>query len=194
MPDNKKIPQILRDIPPEKFRALIEALLGGPLQHQTSGSRREVVENPTEDQLRLPHAELMGNKIMLFHRREKLVFETDWLPSDSVSDFARSIAQTTYLGAMSSSRFLLKDGTEVACADRWAEMLEPGPVEPASPWPEKSRTAHEVNIGSICKGIVERVEREADEAETPCPECGEPCSDDEVRCPHCGFGADPETD
>ena len=56
---------------------------------------------------------------------------------------------------MSSSRFLLKDGTEVACADRWAEMLEPVPVEPASPWPEKSRTAHEVNIGSICKGIVE---------------------------------------
>ena len=77
--------------------ALIEALLGmlgGPLQHQTSGSRREVVENPTEAQLRMPHAELMGNKIMLFHRREKLVFETDWLPSDSVSDFARSIAQS----------------------------------------------------------------------------------------------------
>ena len=58
---------------------------------------------------------------MLHHRREKLLFETDWLPSDSVSEFAHSLAQTTYLGTMSSSRFRMGDGTEVACADRWAE-------------------------------------------------------------------------
>ena len=97
MPNNKKIPQILRDIPPEKFRELIETLLGGPLQHQTSGSRREVVANPTEDQLRLPHAELMGNKIMLFHGREKLVFETDgFRPTASAISHVPSPARRTW--------------------------------------------------------------------------------------------------
>jgi len=33
--ETPEIPQIPRRIPPEGFRELIEALLGGPLQHRT---------------------------------------------------------------------------------------------------------------------------------------------------------------
>lgn len=164
---SEEIPQVLREIPPEKFRELIETLLGAPLQHQSSGSRREVVENPTEEQLRLPHDNLMGGKIMLRHRRE-LLFETDWLPLGS--EFALSVARVTYLGAMSGSRFKMGDGTEVECSDRWAEIVgRPGQTTPESPWPEKSRAVRDVMaqsivVQSVRSGVVERVEREASEA------------------------------
>lgn len=119
----QEIPQILREIPPKKFRELIETLLGGPLKRQSSGSRKEVVENPTEEQLRLPHSRLIGDKIMIHHRQQELHFETDWLSPDDVSDFANSVAQVTYLCAMADGRFQMGDGTEEVCADRWAEIV-----------------------------------------------------------------------
>lgn len=201
-PQIPQIPQILRDITPAQCRELVETLMGAPLQHQTSGTRRRVVENPTEKQRQQEHTvELAGGKIALPQRREKLLFETDWLPLDGVSESARSIAQVTYLGAMSSSRFQMSNGTEVLCADKWAEMVGPQRGEPANPWPEKPKEALEVSIGSVsisfrsvCEGIVERTERanELGENELPCPNCGVPCLADAVRCPHCGFGQDPE--
>ena len=134
---DQKIPQILREIPPEKLRALIEALLGAPLHSQSAGSRHEVIENPTDEQRRQEHVGLAGNRIMLPHRREKLHFETDWTPADSVSDFALSAAQITYLGAVSESRFL-SDGTEVSCTDRWKEIIgsDSGETAKKLKWPK----------------------------------------------------------
>ena len=132
-----EIPQVLREIPPEKFRALIEALLGAPLHSQSAGSRHEVIENPSEEQRRQEHVQLAGNKIMLSHRREKLHFETDWISADGRSDFALSAAQIMYLGAASGSRFQ-SDGTEVSCADRWKEIIGSGSDETATKpqWPQ----------------------------------------------------------
>ena len=192
MADNDKrgrvaIPQILREIPPKKFRELIETLLGGPLQQQTAGSRRRTIEDPTEEQRRT----LSDGGIMLPDQRcEKLLFETDWLPADRVSEFARSIAQVAYLGAMSDSRFQRNDGTEESCADAWEELLRSAPGDPVEPWSERSETSHETLIGSICQGIVERVEREAEDA-AQCPKCGEPYDPDAgggnwIACPDCG--------
>ena len=134
---DQKIPQILREIPPEKFRALIEALLGAPLHSQSAGSRHEVIENPTDEQRQQEHVELAGDRIMLSHRREKLHFETDWTPADSISDFALSAAQITYLGAASRSRFR-SGGTEVSCAERWKEIIGSGSGEAAKKpkWPQ----------------------------------------------------------
>ena len=158
-----RIPRILREIPPEKLRELIETLLGAPLQHQSSGTRREVVENPTEDQFQQPHDKLMGGKIMLRHRREKILFETGWLPPGSVSEFARSVAQVTYLGAVSGSRFKRRDGTEDRCSDEWAKLLEEEEGDaPASPRPEGSGAVREDEVESVYWGTVdERVERRA---------------------------------
>lgn len=162
MPDDEtlQIPQILREIPPKKFRELIDTLLGGPLQHQTSGSRKEVVENPTEEQLRLPNSELMGGKIMLHHRREKLLFETDWLPPGSVSKFARSVAQVTYLGAASDSWFKHGDG-KISCAERWRQLtaqdlVEVNGVLPKEE-PDQDEAEAEVEYRTGPGGLVERI-------------------------------------
>ena len=156
----QEIPQILRELPPQKFRELIETLLGGPLKRQSSGSRKEVVENPTDEQLRLPHSRLMGNKIMIHHRQQELHFETDWLLPGEVSDFANSVAQVTYLGAMADGRFQMEDGTEVPCADRWAEIVAEEEGAPASPWPEGSEAVREDEVESVYWGaaVAERVE------------------------------------
>ena len=112
------------------FRELIETLLGAPLQHQTSGSRRQIVENPTEEQRRQEQVvELVGNRIALPQTREKLLFETDWVPhGGGVSEFARSTAQMMYLGAASNSR--VRDGEgEAACVDKWRELVGPNPID-----------------------------------------------------------------
>lgn len=142
--------------------------MGAPLQYQSHGSRREVIENPTEEQRQQEHVELMGNRIALSRRREHLRFETDWRPLGAVSQFARSAAQVTYLGAVSSSRFRKKDGTEVACAERWRELVESdlGEVEGGSSglpkWPELSKTAVEAGIKAVVKGVIEFVMKQLD--------------------------------
>ena len=161
--ETPEIPRVLREIPPEKFRELIEALLGGPLQHQTSGSRREVVENPSDDQRRLPNDALTSNRILLRHCHESLLFETDWRPLDDVRESAISAVQATYVGAAMESRFM-SAGTEDACAGRWAEYGGAGTGcaggPPAGDVPKGARRQNQVDL----QGIVERVEREADEA------------------------------
>ena len=128
MPTNQGIPQILRDIPPERFRELVEAILGAPLKRVSSGSRYEVIEKPTDEQRRQENVELAGGKIMLLHRRERLHFETDWTPRGEVSKFALSDAQMAYLGAVADSRFL-SSGKEVLSADRWKELTKRDLVE-----------------------------------------------------------------
>ena len=143
------IPRILREISPEKFRELIETLLGAPLQNQSWGMSRETVENPTEEQLQLPHDRL-SRGILLRHLRGKLLFETDWLPPGSISEFARSVAQVTYLGAMSGSRFQKADGTEVECSDEWARLMEDEEAgAPTGPGSSGSGTVREGEGGMV---------------------------------------------
>ena len=72
------IPQILIDVPPEKFRELLELLLGGPLQHQSSSIGHEVIDSPTDEHKAQPHVTLAGGKIMLRNERSELLFRTAW--------------------------------------------------------------------------------------------------------------------
>ena len=156
-----RIPQILRDIPPEKFRELIETLMGAPLETQNFGSRREVIENPTDEQKQEPHNALAGDKIMTRRRREHLRFGTDWLPQEKVTGFAFSTAQITYLGAMAESRFRMKDSSEVACSDRWTEMLESESPGSDWRWPSWVRSlstaASETGVKAVVKAIIEKM-------------------------------------
>ena len=116
------IPQVLVDIPPEKFRELIEALLGGPLQEQSSSIRREVIDSPTDEHKAQPHIELADGKIMLFRHCAELQFRTAWHPTDELRrHHDLSMVRMMYMGAATDSRFL-HEGSEVKCMDKWSEL------------------------------------------------------------------------
>ena len=155
-----EIPRILRDIPPGKFRELIETLLGGPLQHYSLGQRNEVVENPTAEQLQQDHIPLPGNRIMILHRRRKALFETDWLPPASFSAFSDSLTPVVYLGAALGGSYL-SGGTVVVCSVKWKEITERDrPVEANGDTPVEANgdTPVEVEYRAGRGGLVERIE------------------------------------
>lgn len=112
-----EIPRILQEVPPEKLRELVEVLLGGRLKEQSFGWENKLIEGPTEDQGRRKHHALAGRRRLTLH------FETDWLPLDDVDEFARSVSQAMYLGAVSNSRYLEDvDGPERSCVDEWKRI------------------------------------------------------------------------
>lgn len=123
MPDEEReplqpLPDIVRKISPQECQQLIEFLLAGPLKRVASNAEHEVVDNPTEEQLRQEHVKLSGGRIMLVHGRNKLHFETDWRPRGEyeVPDHRAVI----YMGAVSDGR-LHEGGT---CRERWQAILE----------------------------------------------------------------------
>ena len=131
------IPQILKDIPPEKFRELIEELLGGPLQHQSSSIGCEVIDDPSDEQRKQPHIELSHGRIMIPHHRAELHFRTGWHDASELRGDDDANVRLMYMGTATDSRFL-SQGEEKTCKDRWTELLETAePADAVSPaWPE----------------------------------------------------------
>ena len=137
------VPEIVRKISPEELRELLEFLLGGPLQKSEVSISHEVVDEPTEEQKGKPHAQLSGGRIMLFHSRGEVRFETAWHPRGELlpPDELRGL----YLGAVSEGR-ILRNGSEVQCRDRLREVLEAGKPSVVKRILESTRAYRKVGI------------------------------------------------
>ncbi len=122
--DKEEIPQILREVPPEKFRELIEALLGLPMAGSSSGGRNEILDNPTEEERNDNRNIVLGNgRVMTPRQERRLRFSTGWLGREQRSGARSNVGMVTamYLGAASNSRFKSK-GEEKLCKEEWSRM------------------------------------------------------------------------
>lgn len=120
MKEKEAIPDVLRRVPPEDFREIIEVLLGGPAKNGSLGSEVQVIDEPTEEQKQQPHTKLPKGKIALPFVKDRFKVETDWLSRDARD---RTSHAMLYLGAAMDSK-MLDDGKPVDCRERWHQAIK----------------------------------------------------------------------
>ena len=140
------IPQVLREIPPEKFRELIDTLLGAPLQHQSSSLRREILDDSSHEQREQPHTKLAGGRIATHRHRSEIYFRTKWQELTGLRPGLDSEVRMMYLGAATDSRYR-SDGEIRQCKDAWAHLLQTGQTATFGEWFKKKATRIGISFG-----------------------------------------------
>lgn len=120
-----EIPQIMRDVPPEKFRELIDAVLGGPLQFSSLSIKNEIIDEPTDDDRMHPHTELPDGKIITNRSRSALRLNTDWHARTELSFEDKDHVRLMYVLATVNGRFKSR-GVSVTGKERWSELVSSG--------------------------------------------------------------------